>query len=79
MSLYIDPNKDKNDDCILGRRYKVEYVVENGNYRTLNSKLMYVAGGYFWFSSKQDGLTLIKQELVNYMYCIDKPIFSKNT
>lgn len=59
-------------DCVLGRRYNVEFEYGNGKLMTFNNVLTNVDGVYFWFSSKEDGLACIRQDRVTFMYCTDK-------
>lgn len=69
--LPIQEDKDK----ILGRKYNVEFLDGRSRPCTLNNTLDYVDNTYFWFSSKEDGLSIIKQDRVTFMYCTDKPKF----
>jgi hypothetical protein len=69
--LPIQEDKDK----ILGRKYNVEFLDGRGRPCTLNNTLVNVDNTYFWFSSKEDGLSIIKQDRVTFMYCTDKPKF----
>lgn len=68
-------NLKEDIDNILGRRYNVEYLTGNGKCATFNNKLENVDGTYFWFSSKEDGLSLVRQDRVTFMYSTDKPNF----
>lgn len=71
MSLSI--REDVNG--VLGRKYNVEYLDGRGRCCTFNNTLVNVDGTYFWFENKQDGLALVKQDRVTFMYCTDKPKF----
>lgn len=57
------------DNCILGRLYNVEYELKNGKVQTLSNILENVDGVYFWFSSKENGLDVIRQDRVITMVC----------
>lgn len=66
MSLIL-----KNDtNNILGRLYNVEYELGNGKIQTLSNILENVDGVYFWFSSKENGLDIIRQDRIITMVCI---------
>jgi len=66
MSLIL-----KNDtNNILGRLYNVEYELGNGKIQTLSNILENVDGVYFWFSSKKNGLDIIRQDRIITMVCI---------
>lgn len=71
MSLNIK----EDTDLVLGRNYNVEYLDGRGRCQTFNNTLNNVDGTYFWFSSKQDGLALVRQDRITFMYCTDKPRF----
>jgi len=60
-------------DKVLGRKYNVEYLDGRGRCQTFNNTLANIDGTYFWFSSEQDGLALVKQDRVTFMYCTDRP------
>jgi hypothetical protein len=70
LSLNIKEDTNK----VLCRRYNVEYLQGNGKTATFNNVLENVDGEYFWFSSKEDGLALVRQDRVTFMYCTDKMI-----
>ena len=68
MSLSIREDINK----ILGRKYNVEYEMANGRCATFNNTLVNVDGIYFWFENEEDGLALVRQDRVTFMYCTDR-------
>ena len=61
-------------DLIYNRNYKVCHYVDNKKIstNTFTNKLVNVDGAYFWFSSIENGLAVIKQDMVVYMGCVDE-------
>ena len=68
MSLNLTEDTNR----ILNRRYNVEYKMANGKWGTFNNILVNVDGDYFWFESEEDGLSLVLQDRVTFMYCTDR-------
>ena len=66
LSIKEDVNK------ILGRKYNVEYEMANGRWATFNNTLVNADGIYFWFENEEDGLALVRQDRVTFMYCTDR-------
>jgi hypothetical protein len=62
----------KNIDNIFNRHYNVEFKQSDGKYMTFNNILVGEDDTYFWFLSKENGLTLVRQDRVTFMYCADK-------
>ena len=68
MSLSIKEDTEH----ILGRKYNVEYKVNNDSIHTFSNILTNVDGTYFWFSSLEDGLDIIHQDRIVTMICLDR-------
>jgi len=68
MSLSIQ--EDTNN--ILGRKYNVEYKVNNDSIHTFSNVLTNVDGNYFWFSSLEDGLDIVRQDKIVTMICLER-------
>jgi hypothetical protein len=64
---------NEDTDSVLGRRYNIEYLDGRGKCCTFNNRLVNIDSTYFWFSSKEDGLALVRQDRVTFMYCTDHP------
>ena len=61
-------------DLVYNRNYKVcHYINEKSSTNTFTNKLVNADGTYFWFSSIEYGLAVIRQDMVVYMGCVDKP------
>jgi len=60
-------------DLVLNRNYNVEYLDGRNKCNTFNNKLVNIDSTYFWFSSKEKGLALVRQDRITFMYCTDKP------
>ena len=61
-------------DLVYNRNYKVcHYVNEKSSTNTFTNKLVNADGTYFWFSSVEYGLAVIRQDMIVYMGCIDEP------
>lgn len=75
MSLLLSGKEAGKD--ILGRRYNVEYKLGNGKIQTLSNILENVDSVYFWFSSPEDGMDIIKQDRIITMICLDRK-YDKN-
>jgi len=69
LNLKTDP------DMVIGRKYNVEFLDGRGRCCTFNNTLWNVDGTYFWISSEENGMALVRQDRVTLMYCTDKPIF----
>lgn len=70
MSLLLNRNED--NDNVLDRRYNVECELGDGRKITFSNTLTNIDGEYFWFSSKKNGMDVIRQNTVRTMICIDK-------
>ena len=68
MSLLIKEDTEN----ILGRKYNVEYKTNNDSIHTFSNALTNVDGTYFWFSSLEDGLDIIRQDRVVTMICLER-------
>ena len=68
MSLLIKEDTEN----ILGRKYNVEYKVNNDSIHTFSNILTNVDGTYFWFSSLEDGLDIIRQDRIVTMICLER-------
>ena len=68
MSLLIKEDTEN----ILGRKYNVEYKVNNDSIHTFSNVLTNVDGTYFWFSSLEDGLDIIRQDRIVTMICLER-------
>ena len=62
-------------DLIYNRNYKVCYYTDGRKDKmgTFTNKLTNADNTYFWFSSIEYGLTVIRQDMVVYMGCVDEP------
>lgn len=56
-------------DGVLGKHYNVEYESGNGKTNTFSNTLVNVGNGYFCFSSKLDGLEVVRQDRIIAMTC----------
>jgi len=76
MSLSIQEDTEN----ILGRKYNVEYKLGNDSIHIFSNILTNVDGTYFWFSSLEDGLDVIRQDRIVTMICLDrnKKLMSKD-
>jgi hypothetical protein len=70
VSLYLREDKD----LLLGRRYNVEYELNNGKIHTFSNILTNTDGKYFWFTSKEDGLDVVKQDTIRTMICLREKV-----
>ena len=68
MGICVPPDDERN--YILGRRYNVEYQLGNGKHNTFSNILKKADGEYFWFCSEEDGLDVIKQDMILTMICV---------
>ena len=68
MSLNLLPDSEYN--YVLGRSYNVEYELGNGKRNTFSNILENADGVYFWFSSKENGLDVIRQDRIITMVCL---------
>ena len=68
MSLLIKEDSEN----ILGRKYNVEYKINNDLIHTFSNILTNVDGTYFWFSSLEDGLDIIRQDRIVTMICLER-------
>jgi len=68
MSLSIQEDKEN----ILGRKYNVEYKSNNDSIHTFSNILTNVDGIYFWFSSLEDGLDIIRQDKIVTIICLER-------
>ena len=68
MSLLIKEDTEN----ILGRKYNVEYKVNNDSIHTFSNILTNVDGTYFWFSSLEDGLDIIRQDRIVTIICLER-------
>ena len=68
MSLNI---KEDNNQ-ILGRKYNVEYKSNNDSIHTFSNVLANVDGTYFWFSSLEEGLDIVRQDRIMTMICLER-------
>jgi len=77
MSLNIKEDVEN----ILGRKYNIEYKLNNDSIHTFSNVLTNVDGTYFWFSSLEDGLDIIRQDRVVTMICLErnKPLTKVNS
>ena len=66
---------EKDTDLIYNRNYKVCYYINDKRIETgtFTNKLVNIDNTYFWFSSIEYGLSVIRQDMVVYMGCIDEP------
>ena len=66
---------EKDTDLIYNRNYKVCYFIDDKKIKTgtFTNKLVNIDNTYFWFSSIEYGLSVIRQDMVVYMGCIDEP------
>ena len=74
MSLQLKTDPDK----VIGRKYNIEYLDGRNKPCTFSNTLWNVDGTYFWFSSEENGMALVRQDRVTFMYCIDKPRQKEN-
>ena len=70
MSLKADK------DHIFDRKYKICYYTDYTKFKTgiFENTLVNVDDTYFWFSSLEFGLTVIRQDMVVYMGCIGSEV-----
>ena len=69
MTMTIRDDKDE----ILGRSYNVIYSVTRNEKEKLyqfSNILVNVGDGYFYFSSKEDGLDVVKQDFIISISCV---------
>ena len=66
---------EKDTDLIYNRNYKVCYYKDDKRIETgtFTNKLVNIDKTYFWFSSIEYGLAVIKQDMIVYMGCVDEP------
>ena len=66
---------EKDTDLVYNRNYKVCYYIDDKRIETgiFTNKLINIDNTYFWFSSVEYGLAVIRQDMVVYMGCIDEP------
>ena len=66
---------EKDTDLVYNRNYKVCYYTDGSKDKTgtFTNKLTNADNTYFWFSSVEYGLAVIRQDMVVYMGCIDEP------
>lgn len=62
-------------DLVYNRSYKVCYYADGRKDKigTFTNKLTNADNTYFWFSSVEYGLAVIRQDMVVYMGCVDEP------
>ena len=66
-------------DLVYNRNYKVcHYVNEKSSTNTFTNKLVNADGTYFWFSSIENGLAVVRQDMIVYMGCVDEPKRAEN-
>ena len=65
---------EKDTDLVYNRNYKVCYYIDDKRIETgiFINKLINIDNTYFWFSSIEYGLAVIRQDMVVYMGCIDE-------
>ena len=68
MSLLIQDDRDN----ILGKKYNVEYKLGNDSIHTFSNVLTNVDSTYFWFSSLENGLDIIRQDRIVTMTCLER-------
>ena len=61
-------------DLVYNRNYKVCYYIDDKRIETgiFTNKLINIDNTYFWFSSIEYGLAVIRQDMIVYMGCVDK-------
>lgn len=61
-------------DLVYNRNYKVCYYTDGSKDKTgtFTNKLTNADNTYFWFSSVEYGLSVIRQDMIVYMGCVDK-------
>lgn len=66
---------EKDTDLVYNRNYKVCYYIDDKRIETgiFTNKLINIDNTYFWFSSIEYGLAVIRQDMVVYMGCVDEP------
>ena len=66
---------DEDTDLIYNRNYKVCYYIDNKRIETgtFTNKLVNIDKTYFWFSSVEYGLAVVRQDMIVSMGCVDKP------
>ena len=62
-------------DLIYSRNYKVCHYVDNKKIstNTFTNKLVNADGTHFWFSSIENGLAVVRQDMIVWMGCMDEP------
>lgn len=68
MSLNIKTD----ENCVYNRLYNVEYELGNGKICTMSNILQNVDGKYFWFSSKERGMDIIRQDRIITMISCER-------
>ena len=60
---------EKDTDLVYNRNYKVCYYIDDKRIETgiFTNKLINIDNTYFWFSSVEYGLAVIRQDMVVYM------------
>ena len=62
-------------DLVYNRNYKVCYYTDGSKDKigTFTNKLTNADNTYFWFSSVEYGLSVVRQDMIVYMGCVDEP------
>ena len=62
-------------DLVYNRNYKVCYYTDEKKIKTgiFTNKLVNADGTYFWFSSIENGLSVVRQDMIVSMGCVDEP------
>lgn len=65
----------KDTDLVYNRNYKVCYYTDGSKDKIgiFTNKLINIDNTYFWFSSVEYGLSVVRQDMVVYMGCVDEP------
>lgn len=64
---------DVNENCTyINRNYNVEYFLGNGKIQTFNANMVNIEDGYFYFEDEDNGLIMIRQDVIRTMTCKPK-------